>query len=351
MTLEPTVAGTDGPRACDDRRQEPRQGSATVVILAYNHAAYVEQALDSAFAQTYPDLRVLIFDDASSDSTAAVVRSYLESTPVDATFVHHEVNLGLCATLNEAVELVDTEFVAFISADDWMEPDRFELQVRELQSLGPTFGMIYGDMRVVDKDGRAEEETFLDKYFRLYAPGHSPPTGDVFLEQLIINAWATPSVLLRRAVFDTVGLYDESLPMEDFDMFLRVSRHFHVGYLKTPLVNYRQTPGSLWSSLDGDVLRIGLAYRQSLLKHLGVSDEADGIIARRIGSYAKAMYVRGRSPGESAGDFVLALQHERRVSTGFYLLAAKCRVPGRALRPGIEAARRVKIRLQSVVKR
>ena len=181
-----------------------RPGSVTVLIVAYNHAPYVDQALDAAFAQTHRDCSVLIFDDASTDDTAERIRDYLDRTSSSAVFVQHTSNRGLCSTLNEALERVDTEFLAYISADDWMEPERIEEQVKTLCELGAEYGAAYSDAFRVDADGKQLPGTVLDSRRE-----PERPAGDIFIDLLRRNFIPAPSVLVRRSVYLTVGGYDE----------------------------------------------------------------------------------------------------------------------------------------------
>ncbi|MBS1846960.1 MAG: glycosyltransferase family 2 protein, partial [Actinobacteria bacterium] len=120
--------------------------SVTCVIGAYNHAKYVVEALDSAFALTYPNLRIIIYDDASTDNTQQVIRDHLAATGRDdVLFVAHEQNKGLCASLNEMLALVNSDYVAFISADDLQVPERLSIQVERLEALGERYAMIYSN--------------------------------------------------------------------------------------------------------------------------------------------------------------------------------------------------------------
>lgn len=324
---------------------EVRSGSSTVVIGCYNHARFVEQCLDSAFAQTYTDLRVIVFDDASTDDSQQVIRDYLRRTGhEDVTFIAHESNRGVCASLNEVQELIDTEFVAFISADDWMLPERFERQIAALRSAGADYGLVYSDMARADELGRPLEDTYWEAYPGLGAE-FEPPTGSVFIAQLGNPVTATPSNLLRTDALRSAGNYDEKLRFEDLDMYLRVIREWKITYLDDALVVRRSVDGSLDRRLADDVVALADDFRRIYRKHLGHSAEADQIVIAKISTYAKAGYLAGAVPASVAADLALVAEHVPSPANRLYALASRLRIPGRGLAVIVGAGRWTKLRL------
>jgi acetyltransferase-like isoleucine patch superfamily enzyme/glycosyltransferase involved in cell wall biosynthesis len=296
----------------------PADGSVSIVVLAYNHQDYVEQALEAALNQSYPNANVLVFDDASSDRTAEKIRGYLERTKSSTRFIHHQVNKGLCATLNEALALCDTEYVTFISADDWMEPTRVEKAVNCLSAFGDEYGLVYGDIYLVNEDNSRLAETWYSK--------RSTPSGSVF-DQLLTGELevAAPNVLLRRRVFDVVGNYDERLCFEDYDMWLRIARYYKFAFLPEPLVSYRLLLKSMSNTMG---LAIGLDVITILSKHLGVKSSSDAIIWEKIGNLAKFLYGSGRKPTESRADLWRVMRFRPRAKTMLYVILSSAGVPG-----------------------
>lgn len=211
-------------------------GSITVCIISYNHEKFVGEAVRSVLAQTHENMRVITIDDASSDATVAQTEAVLQGTDREILSIVHTANRGLCRTLNELLELVDTEYVAFFSADDVMRPDRIEKQVAYLQSRGPEYGAVYSDATRIDENGTRLNESFLEVYN--VEPAKRIP--DMFLALVAFQLIPSPTVVVRRSVFGTVGTYDESLAHEDYDMWLRVARQYKFGFIDECLVNYRE---------------------------------------------------------------------------------------------------------------
>ena len=96
----------------------------SILIPAYNAAAYLPQCLDSILKQTYRDLQVVIVDDGSKDNTLEVCRECAEK---DARIeVYNQENQGVAATRNHLLDKVKGDYVLFVDADDWIEPDMVE---------------------------------------------------------------------------------------------------------------------------------------------------------------------------------------------------------------------------------
>lgn len=305
---------------------KPRAAAAsvTLVVISYNHEKYLEQALDSAFAQTYSNCSVLIFDDASTDGSAQCIRDYLARTGHPGKFIHHEQNRGLCATLNEALGLLTSDYVAFISADDWMETNRVEVQVAALESLGPEYGAAYSDATLVDLSGQPLGGTFLGDYL----DEQEPPQGDIFLD-LLARSWIpAPSVLIRVADFFSVGPYDQNLPFEDYDMWLRISRSFKITFTSGCLVNYRIVPGSLSDVVYGDRASAEVAKVRMFKKHLGVTQAADSIIFDKLEHLAISQYLRGAGDGKVRSDLRLVARRTGRPVPMMYAAFATMGIPG-----------------------
>lgn len=99
----------------------------SILIPAYNAAAFLPKCLDSVLNQTYQDLQVVIVDDGSKDKTLEVCHKYAEKD--SRIEVYHQVNQGVAATRNHLLEKVKGDYVLFVDADDWIELDMVEYLV------------------------------------------------------------------------------------------------------------------------------------------------------------------------------------------------------------------------------
>lgn len=244
----------------------------SVILTCYEHERFVVRALDAVMAQTYRPIQLIVTDDASTDDSARVIERWLAGNWPDATFLRHEVNAGLCTTLNEALRVVAGDFVAIGSADDWMEPERVERQVACFRDAPPEVGLVHSGVRLVDEDGRELQV--------VHAEAASVPQGWVFPQQLTMQGILTPSVMVRRRVYDAVGAFTESDVVEDYDMWLRITRDFHVRHVPDVLVNFRWHSGNTTTRVHGEVFDRYVV--DCLQRQLGFSPETDRLIRERL---------------------------------------------------------------------
>jgi glycosyltransferase involved in cell wall biosynthesis len=234
-----------------------------VLVTSYNHARYVEEALDSLRRQTSGDFEVIITDDASTDGCAEVIEAWLARTGYPAQFIRNHENRGICANRNTAVARASGSFICSLSGDDCYEPERIERQLEFFLTQPPQVAVVYSDMIIVDSEGKPVGQSFLDSLLE----GEPPPQGEIFTRILSGNFLPAPAAMVRRSAIDTVGGYDETLSYEDLDMWLRLSFRYQFAYLPGALVRYR----SLSSAMSNNPQiqpRIHQSYTKILWKWL-----------------------------------------------------------------------------------
>ena len=237
----------------------------SVVALAYNHGAYVEHALDSVAAQTFGDWELVVADDASGDDSAALIEGWLARHDVPATFVRHDRNRGVCATLNEALARVRGEYVSTLACDDAWLPEKLARQVALLDAAPATTGAVYSDAYLMGPSGEALDGMFVASY----ADFAEPPRGDLYGRLLRGNFIPGMATTIRRRCVEDVGGFDERLVFEDWDFWLRLARRYAIAYSPYVSARYRILTTSLMRTV-GD--RVDDAYRRIYLanyRHAG----------------------------------------------------------------------------------
>lgn len=244
----------------------------SVILTCFNHDAFLARALEGVRSQTYRPIQLIVTDDASTDASADSIARWLDAHWPGTTFIRHEVNAGVCRTLNEALPHATGDFVTITSADDWMEPERLDRFVAAFDAAPDSVGLVFSGVRLVDADGR---ELAL-----LYSEPGSAPTGWIYPQELAMPVIPTPSVMVRRLVYDVVGAFNEDDVVEDYDMWLRVCRSFHVQHVPEALVNFRWHSGNTTTRIQGEVYD---DYEATCLRRqLGYSEETDRLIRQRL---------------------------------------------------------------------
>lgn len=223
----------------------------SIVIPTYNHGQYVCDAVDSALAQTYAPIEVIVVDDGSTDGTSALLaQRYGERIRVIT-----QANRGLSAARNTGIEHARGELINFCDADDMLLPEKVA-RCYAILSAHPQAALVYTDYEHVAEDGR----TILER------PHPALPSGDIFCELLVGplgNFIHEAAPLVRRAALIEAGGFDEMLrAAEDWDLWVRIAARHPFIFLSERLTLYRQRG----DAMTRDRLRMATARLQFFQK-------------------------------------------------------------------------------------
>ena len=203
-------------------------------------APWVHEAVESVLGQTASDLELIVIDDGSTDATPDLLAKVRDPR----LRLERQAPAGLTRALNRALALARAPLLARLDADDLALPGRLERQ-RGFLDTHPEVGLLGTAAREVDTLGREVRVV-------------SPPVEDAAIRRALIrrNPFVHSSVLMRRAVLDRVGGYDEALPVaQDYDLWMRMSRVTGLANLREPLVIRRLLAGRVSAARDAERLR------------------------------------------------------------------------------------------------
>ncbi len=202
----------------------------SVLMSVHDDAQYVGTAVESVLRQTLSDLELIVVDDASTDSTPALLDAVDDAR---LTVLRNDERLGLAASLNRGLEEAGGRYVARLDSDDVALPERLELQVARLEAE-PRLGVLGSAVLDLDEDGAVGDL-------------HRGPLGPRAVRWLALfsSPFFHPTVLLERARLDDHGLrYDPSYAeSEDYDLWTRLLEHVDGANLADALVLKRAHPG------------------------------------------------------------------------------------------------------------
>ncbi len=199
-------------------------GLVSTVIPTYNRRELLPRAVDSALAQTYASQEIIIIDDGSTDGTPEM----LQQKYGDRVRCITQANGGVSRARNNGMQHARGEFIALLDSDDVWAPEKLQKQVAFLQQR-PEFGMVLCDVQRVDGNFRPTDV--------LHRREAIPRDGNVLHDVLMMPTLVPASILIRRAVLEQVGNFDESLrTAEDIEFHLRVASCFPIGTIDEALV-------------------------------------------------------------------------------------------------------------------
>jgi glycosyltransferase involved in cell wall biosynthesis len=208
----------------------------SVILPSYNHERFVAIALESVLAQTYQDFEIVITDDASTDGSVGVLTAYQQRDSRIKLFLNR-VNYER-HSVNHCIENSSGEYVAVLSSDDEFFPTKLEEQVAFLDDHSDV-AAVFTNARIVNEQGRAlaDPTHFYQTIFEQPNRSRHEWLNHFFFKG---NCLCHPSVLIRRSVYETLGLYNPLLgALDDLDMWVRLCLHHDIHVLPQKLLNYR----------------------------------------------------------------------------------------------------------------
>ena len=240
----------------------------TAAIPTYNRAHLLPGALESVFAQTFGDVEVLVVDDGSTDETSTVLASYGERIRV----VRQE-NLGRSEARNRAVREARSPYLSFLDSDDRWLPEKLERQVPVLEA-DARVAMVHGHVDVIDEEAQPlVGET--ERHRALFSAAHR--NGVTYAGYAFDCRCFSSAMTARVDALQGVGLYDPSLLLDDYDVYLRLALQYRILFLEGPPVAlYRRHPGQMTT------YELTMGQIQTAKKHLALLEERADVPEREL---------------------------------------------------------------------
>jgi glycosyltransferase involved in cell wall biosynthesis len=184
------------------------------VIIFLNGEQYIQEAVESVFSQAYEHWELFLVDDGSTDSSTRIALHYAQQYPDKVYYLEHpgHQNHGMSATRNLGIRHAQGEYLAFLDADDIWLPQKLERQVAILETR-PEVGMVYGPALMwYAWTGNAEDKSYERQRDLGISPDtlSDPPKLLSLCLQSKAESPATSSFLIRRALVETIGGFEES---------------------------------------------------------------------------------------------------------------------------------------------
>lgn len=212
----------------------------SIVIPCYNHENFVEDSIQSVIDQSYENIELIIIDDGSKDHSVKKIKNMLDRC--EQRFTRFEFrtrpNKGLSATLNEALTWCKGEFYSALASDDKMMPLKTEKQL-EILSKQKDIVAVFGGVRVIDSDNNfIMFWTHADQKYKF--------------EDILMHRHELPAAtaLMRLNAIKAIGGYNPNLKIEDWYMWLKLSKESNLLFLEEPVCEYRSHPTNFSKNIE-----------------------------------------------------------------------------------------------------
>jgi len=204
----------------------------SIVIPVYNGSNYLREAIDSALAQTYKNLEIIVVNDGSKDNTEEIALSYGNKIRYFS-----KPNGGTSTALNLGIENMRGDYFSWLSHDDLYYPQKIERSVEELSKLEDKNTIIISELEGIDEDYRKMYTTTYLEHINAY-----PSREYSYLYPVIYGKTHGCTHLISKVVFDTVGLFDEKwLVAHDYEFYYRAFAKYPHKLISEVLVTARDS--------------------------------------------------------------------------------------------------------------
>jgi glycosyltransferase involved in cell wall biosynthesis len=297
----------------------------TVIITTCNRPAFVVEAVESVFAQTYSPIDVIVVDDGSGPDTATALAPYMSRI----RYIYQSKS-GPAAARNRGLRDARGEFLAFLDDDDKWMPEKLHRQVEYL-NRHPEVGLLHTEtLRWNYRTGCFEKKkgSIRDRY-----------VGRCFdLLFFYGNSIIPSTVLIRRQCVERIGFFAEEFlhVADDYDYFLRISKQFPVGFISEPLIFYRLHDNNISKNMlaiaEGDFLVVQRALEadSSLWRTLGKHRVKERLYSLCI--WAGYLLLEDERFGEAHAYFIRAAKYHP-TDLRAWALSLATRLPRAVVRP------------------
>ena len=268
----------------------------SAIIPTWNGERYLREAIDSALDQNYSPLEVIVVDDGSTDSTEEICRSY--GNLIRYFRQPKDTKYGATAYVR-ALREAKGKYAAILDHDDRWLPGKIARQVEAMEAQ-PEAGIVFTRFRIIDENGADQGVSQL-----------TAPSGKIFHLLLESNRFCHASAMYRKDIAEAVGGINVDIGCGDWDMWLRIARHYPIIMIEDVLTEYRVHSGGYsrqpqrmvealkrvianqrdqWHSLDCDQCRRASLRGNKMANHLYVSYFHDVARSGRPGTLMPALF-------------------------------------------------------------
>lgn len=223
----------------------------TIIMPAYNASHYINHTIKAIIDQTFPDWRLIVIDDCSSDDTATIVTNW-QMQDARVQLVCNDTNMKVARTMNKGIALIDSEYFARIDADDVPIPSHFEKIIAYLEK-NQNVGFCGSQVMTIDENGN-----FRRKW------NYETDVEWVKISSVFACPFLQSAVIMRTDVIRSIGGYREDMELvEDYELWLRALREHDGANIPDYTMQYRIHSSNMSETNKSAILKkLEVVYRE-----------------------------------------------------------------------------------------
>ena len=244
----------------------------SVIIPTFNRKKTLKRAIQSVLMQSYTPYEIIIIDDGSDDGT----KEWLKDNYPNVKYIY-QMNSGVSSARNKGIKFARGDWIALLDSDDEWLPSKLKDQANEIES-NPAAKFLHTNEIWIRNGVRVNQMKKHKKY-----------GGYIFEKCLDMCRISPSSVLIKKDIFDEIGMFDETLKVcEDYDLWLRFASKYPVHFLDQPLIKKYGGHSDQLSKVDDGIE----SYRIRSLKKImnsGILNKKQKTITKDV--LVKKMYI------------------------------------------------------------
>lgn len=226
----------------------------TIAIPVYNHEAFVGDCIESVIAQTYNPIELIIINDGSTDNSDLIIRDLIPKAKKQlySVMYRRRENFGLSTTLNECLSLSTGNYFSCVASDDMLAPNKIDLLMCHFSKADDNTAAVFGNAGFIDREGK---QIFLDRggnvshevgykdFLQFYTRNRKPnilgSDFGTYRSLLEGNYLPAMSCVLRTDHIRSVGGWTDGNPLEDFDMWIKLTKSYKFICVREIVAYYR----------------------------------------------------------------------------------------------------------------
>ncbi len=266
----------------------------SIAIPFYNSEKFIVATLESVKNQDFLNIELLLYDDCSNDNSGLIVQNWIDLNIDRFTrifFTGGSTNLGTSYAAQILLANATGKYFQLLGSDDILLPFKISNQVSFL-NLNKSFAMVYSNAFRIDESGDRLNENYFE--FQKFQNINilKGPSGYLYNQLIYDNFIPASSFLaIKEAIIDSGG-YDTKIRLEDWDLWLRLSKKYKIGFNNSIDVEYRIHSNSSMQNKKY-LVKIFRSLLCTLYKQYGYNIANDKVIISHINKYTVGMYRLG----------------------------------------------------------